>query len=154
MPCWLSLLRSPFTLVSSALQLVLGLVSVLETLPNWVTSVPALVMLALMPLSMPSDLLSRGLRLRTLIAQFGDSRVLLPDMALAFVTTPSSADPFVLPGLIMLTPVFGRKDKAILLRTIPLLRVPWVPWSEQTHLVMRLGQTYFIGWDSLYSSGD
>lgn len=69
------------------------------------------------------------------MSQLGESRVLLPEIRLIFVTTPSRADPLVLPGLMMLTPVLGRNDRAMLLRTIPLLRVPWVPWRAQTNLV-------------------
>lgn len=77
-----------------------------------------------MPLTMAPLLLSGGLRRRTFMAQLGASSVLLPEILLTLVTTPSRADPFTLPGFMMLTPVLGQKSRAMLLRTIPLLRVP------------------------------
>lgn len=137
LPVVLTLLRSPFTLVTRVLKLVLGPVTLPLTLPKWLTPVMRLLNVTWMPLTMAPLLLSGGLRLSRLMAQLGASWVLLPAILLPFVTTPSSADPFTLPGFMMLTPVLGKKSSAMLLRTIPLLRSPCVLNTRQTNLVTR-----------------
>lgn len=131
----LTLARSPFTLLTRVLKLVLGPVTLLLTLPNWVIPLVTGLNVTPTPLFMAPALLSGGLRRRTLMAKFGARSVLLPSMALSLVTTPSRADPFTLPGFMMLTPVLGRKSRAMLLRTMWLLQDPWVPTTRNMNLV-------------------
>ncbi len=129
----LSTLRNLVRCVSSPLKLVLGLVNVLPTPLNLVSTLTTGRMFLRIILPMAPLLLNPGLRLRQFIEHLGENIILFLHDPLIFVTTPSKADPFELPRLTTFTPVLQKNER----QTPPSIRplgpnAPSMPITEKT----------------------